>query len=212
MSAQHGTNAGYCAGCRCEPCCEASWRYHKHLHYDHTRGLYRTIDGTGTRRRLRALKALGWSFAQIGARLGCSGDAVRQSAERDRVLRSHAEKVAALYEEMSMTLPPAETHRQRQIVSRERNRARRLGWAPPLAWDDIDDPKARPRYGTRKRDFYDEVLVLRFVATGEKHRILRHDEAVEAYRRLRLRGHSTHEIEERWGLKSDRYEGTRRAS
>jgi hypothetical protein len=39
-----------------------------------------------------------------------------------------------------------------------RNKARGLGWAPPLAWDDdlIDNPQAKPDLGERRAVKFDE--------------------------------------------------------
>ena len=55
----------------------------------------------------------------------------------DRVQRRTAEKVARLYDELSMVAGPS---------TRATTEAKRKGWAPPLAWDeeDLDDPAAKP--------------------------------------------------------------------
>lgn len=143
---RHGTNAGYIAGCRCEGCTEATWRYHKHLMVDHANGRRRLVSALGTRRRIEALMALGWSGQLIAEALGggIDWDEVRQYRTRAQVKRSTHERVAAVYDRLSMTLPVGRTRYERQTISRTRNYARRMGWAPPLAYDNIDDPAEQP--------------------------------------------------------------------
>lgn len=97
------------------------------------------VDATGTQRRLRALFANGWTWEQLGARLGGDKNRAWRLAHDDRqAFRSTVEKVAALYEELSMIRPEG------WVAERSRNYARKNGWAPPLAWDNIDDPTAQP--------------------------------------------------------------------
>lgn len=118
------------------------------------------VDACGTIRRLRALVAIGYSQHELCRRLGWldSNGTRLFTGRQDRVRKATAEKVAALYDDLSMT-PGASR--------RARNHARRNGWAPPLAWDDdlLDDPTARPDYGpttTRKTiPFPEQYLELR---------------------------------------------------
>ena len=99
------------------------------------------VSSAGTRRRLHALATLGWPLHEIGARLGVGETTVSHWALRERVATTTATKVARLYEELWDQPGPS---------TRTRQRAERLKWAPPLAWDDgagphgIDNPKARP--------------------------------------------------------------------
>ena len=85
---------------------------------------------------------------EIGARLGVGETTVSHWALRERVATTTATKVARLYEELWDQPGPS---------TRTRQRAERLKWAPPLAWDDgtgphgIDNPKARP-YPWKRRD------------------------------------------------------------
>ena len=127
--------------------CEDCRRAHREAYQRHVVRRYLNrgpllIDATGTRRRLQALAARGWSSDDLGARLGVTGAAVRQWTYRTRVQRDTAVKVADLYDEL-WDQPGCRT--------KTAARAAKRGWAVPLAWDDdeIDDPAALPRHGLR---------------------------------------------------------------
>lgn len=213
--AEHGTYARYKADCHCAPCRKANARRQNlHLLDPNLRVVY----GTGTVRRLRALAALGWSLADVGARMSWSKAAVSYLRGRDRkVLRSTAELVAQIYDELSMSLPSPSTPTERADVSRTRLHAARAGWAPPLAWDDIDDPAELPDLGAEPDpDAVDPVLIDRLLS-GNRVEVPR-DERPAIVRALAQRGLSDprighllyanpmtvlrdrqeHEIESRW--------------
>lgn len=110
------------------------------------------IDATGTRRRVQALMTLGWTVVQIAAEAGLNAGALGRVLRRNRVHAGTARAVRDAYRAMWDRLPPCETRYERVSVTRTRGRAARLGWAPPLAWDDdIDDPAASPQ-GVRRAD------------------------------------------------------------
>lgn len=139
---RHGTWAGYQIGCRDECCTTGARNYQKARIVDAHRGRPRTISSLGTRRRIEALACLGWSGYDIAVRLGHGKEWLRQVYIRDQIHRRTAERIAATYDELCMRLPPVDTANRRRMVSRTRRRAARKGWAPPLAWDDIDhDPE-----------------------------------------------------------------------
>jgi transcriptional regulator with XRE-family HTH domain len=105
------------------------------------------VRNVGTARRIQALVARGWSISKIGARLGITPTNMTPVANGTRdVTTGTAKAVADLYDELWNTLPPRDGHRDKIAYSRALSHARRLGWAPPLAWDDdtIDDPAAQP--------------------------------------------------------------------
>lgn len=116
------------------------------------------VDATGTHRRLQALATLGWSDSKLATRLGMAGCNYARMMRTDRVYARTAAAVRALYDQLWDVPPPEDDHRDRIAASRARNRATRLRWAPPLAWDDdtIDDPSARAhgveRAQQRRRD------------------------------------------------------------
>lgn len=165
--------------CRCD-LCKAAHRermaaYRRAKAYGHWQAAH--VDATGTHRRIRALMAIGHRLRDIAAELGRSYDAVDKWLLAGSVHRDTARAVADLYERRSGTPGP---HKGR------RTRSRRRGYAPPLAWDDvdIDDPDATPNLGGVDDDLVDEVALQQALAGTLPYRRLRPAERVEAYRRL----------------------------
>ncbi len=104
------------------------------------------VDGTGTRRRLQALAAIGWTGPALAAKLGRSRTRVRAILRGDgEVSAALRARVMALYDDL-WDQPQTGTQSLRAALA-----AQRHGWAPPLAWDDdsIDNPDARPDLGGR---------------------------------------------------------------
>jgi transcriptional regulator with XRE-family HTH domain len=100
------------------------------------------VPAYGTTRRLQALVALGYTQHDLAARLGLLdtnlarlvyGPPVVKRGRRKRITAKMARKVEALYAELSETPGPSR---------RSLNRAKALGWLPPIAWDEdvIDLP------------------------------------------------------------------------
>lgn len=126
------------------------------------------VDPTGTQRRIRALVAIGWKYAEIGERVGVSAARIGHlaSGQWSKIYPRTAATVAAVYDDMCMTVPqdPAVLRRgQIRVRDRQRRLAASRGWAPPLAWDDdkIDDPTAKPYLGNPRDHDLDEVVVAR---------------------------------------------------
>lgn len=137
------------------------------------------VDSVGTVRRLRALSAAGWPRAYVAERLHLDPDALplgKLYQGQTKVTASRARAVADLYRELEGTPGPD---------ARSRRYAQKLGWVPPLAWDDgmIDDPDAEPDAG--------DVVVVSFV---------------ERYEDARNCGHSTERIAELLGVKPESLE------
>lgn len=139
MSEEHGTARGVYLHRRngtapCEPCAIYRARYEKRRQFDRDQGRPRTISSRGTQRRIRALQALGWSISVIAEEGGWnSPQALQYVLKGSSSTHATFERVCEVYERLSMKLPPVTSG-----SIRARNRARRLGYAPPLAWDDID--------------------------------------------------------------------------
>jgi len=116
----------------------------------------------GLVRRVRALQAIGWPQRAIAAAAGVSLPTISYLAQ-DRLVGAWGRVdagVRAAYERLHMTPGPSQA---------SRDLARRRGWAPPLAWDDIDDPqeKPAPRWSPRRGDgdpYIDPVAVAEAVA------------------------------------------------
>lgn len=93
---------------------------------------------TGARRRIEALLALGWRHEDITAAMGTrTTSALVLHQVGGWIAQATHDAVVAAYDALSMTPGPSE---------RTRARSARLGYAPPLAWDDddIDDANSAP--------------------------------------------------------------------
>jgi hypothetical protein len=111
------------------------------------------VDSLPTRRRIQAWMAVEWTTADIARWLGYqSPQAVTYLLSTPRVLASTAEKVTREFSARSLQVPP-DTPRSRRC----RLLAQRKGFAPELAWDNIDDLSERPSLGTRYAKRGDEV-------------------------------------------------------
>lgn len=197
---RHGTTAGHQQHRKddetaCLPCIAAKTRYEK------VRGLYgdRMVPAIGTRRRIQALKAIGHSGADIGARLGTTYQAVHklEHSAAPTVFATTAVAVRRVFDEMCMTQPTG------YHATRIRNQATRRGYAPPLAWDDIDDPDEQPNLGGNSVDHIDHVIVDRLLA-GERV-VSSSAEKVEAMRRWLAAGGSERSLCRMHGWKDGRY-------
>lgn len=111
------------------------------------------VDGTGTRRRLQALVAVGWSQTRLGERLGMQAGnfgVLIHGRRGGRVTVATARRVAELYDDLWDQRPAADSPNQAGGITKAQALARRYGWPPPLAWDDdtIDDPEVTPEVTT----------------------------------------------------------------
>lgn len=146
---RHGTTRGYHAGCH-DICCRAAMaRYEKAGRLARLNG-GRAVPAIGTQRRIQALMRLGWTSTDIATEAGWqhrNGVLRILNGQKGRptrwVERKTADTIAAIYARLSMQTPEMTPTR-----ARTRARAERLGYAPPLAWDDIDNPDEQPQ-GTR---------------------------------------------------------------
>lgn len=102
------------------------------------------VPSTGARRRLQALACNGWSIGALATRGGVDRQRLDQAMSGHRIQHDTHQVVADLYEQLwDVQAPPSGP------ATRTRNRARRMGWAPAMAWDDdtIDNPDAVPDMG-----------------------------------------------------------------
>lgn len=146
---RHGTTAGYSQGCR-HHCCRTAhtkWAAARRTKLYLLRTDSLKVSPVGTVRRIQALMALGWSQAEISKALGkthtYAGKLMRQ--DTDEILRSTAEHVARVFDRMCMTTPDRSTPFRAAMVARSIRHARAMGYAPPLAYDNIDNPDERPQ-------------------------------------------------------------------
>lgn len=110
----------------------------------HTADLAHLVDATGTKRRIRALQAIGHTYLDIANAGGGTPRGLQKLAtgNRSQTKRTLAEQVEVAYEQLSRT--PAEPSRKATLV---RNIAADRNWDSPEAWAgvDMDDPDAQPR-------------------------------------------------------------------
>ena len=168
---QPGTTTCYAHhGCRCTPCRRQHARDHKAWMLRALRGQTETIDATGTVRRLRALCVIGWSRRELAAILGMEKSAVDRLVGGVEVCwRSTARRVAGAYETHWQGPPEPTTPHERACRTRTIGTAIKQGWAPPLAWDDIDDPAATPQTGDTRRKGATIEEIAWCIETGETH-------------------------------------------
>lgn len=172
---RHGTTAGYNAHYKtdrnpCHECREAKYLYEKRRRMDQQlRGITRTVASIGLRRRVQALQRLGWPLSTIAAGAGWKNpQALQYVMKSPTVFRDSRDRICAVYDELSMKIPP---HTSGNV--RARKRAIANGFAPPLAWDNIDDPNERPKIGVTKRR--DTVAEYRWLREGG----ISHDSALK---------------------------------
>jgi hypothetical protein len=133
----------------CRPCKDAAAAYRRNQRARQylARGPL-TVPSLGTLRRIRALCALGYHMSEMEKAIGRKYGYVSQLKRYPYVYRATAAAIADLYDRWSGTVPESTPLRSRQRKIAEARR-----WAPPLAWDDIDDPDEIPAgsYQPRKR-------------------------------------------------------------
>ncbi|SEN87898.1 hypothetical protein [Nonomuraea pusilla] len=103
------------------------------------------VDATGTRRRLQALMYAGWSANTLADMVGLERLAIRKLMDRPRVRVFTARAVRKVFADLCNRMPPCEARYERASVTRAQRHARAQGWAPAMAWDDIDDPREKPK-------------------------------------------------------------------
>lgn len=178
----HTTYSSYRKGCRSPEATAAEHRYQK----AHRCGvaLPRRVDALGTRRRIRALQAIGWRLRDISDDAGLPFKAMARYVVTDLVSRHTADRIAAAYERLSMTPGPN---------GKAVRHAARQGWPPPLAYDNIDDPLEQPTVGS---DEHVPDVNLAFAAVADRLRwaTLTRPDAEYVVTKLRHAGREVAEI------------------
>ena len=118
-----------------------------------------SVDATCTLRKLRALVAQGHTVRDLGRRLPMHEDAAYRLVSRGtRCTALVARATRDIFSELWDGRPEGREH------DRARRMAAARGWAPPGAWEDIDDPADRPKLSGPRCAVVDEAKVWR--ATG----------------------------------------------
>src|SRR5690606_36740591 len=118
--------------------------------------------------------------------------------EHRRVASDTAARITAVYDRLCMTPRAAATRYEKGAVSRAKATATRNGWAPPLAWDDIDNDPAAPGLTTTDSTEPDRVVLER-LASGTPVQVDIPDRP-PIVRELAARGLSDAEIARRLGV------------
>jgi len=156
------------------------------------------VDATGSRRRLQALVAIGWTQADLARHLQRRPSNLRQTLHSQLVTAATAADVRDLYDRLWNHPPDQSTPRGRRNSHAAREQARRNGWLAPLAWDDIDldrEPAAEsPQHRTPDDvDDLDIDILIDRLTTGTAVTLSSAERDV-VVARLTDQGHSLHQI------------------
>lgn len=108
------------------------------------RGHYR-VESVGTARRIQALMVLGYPVTLQADMAGLAKGILHRALAGEPVARSSRDRIRDLYERLCMTRWEPEDPWGRGKSTLARKTAQARTWAPPLAWDDIDDPNEVPQ-------------------------------------------------------------------
>lgn len=171
---RHGNRLAYMKyRCKCPDATEGYRLYRKRLRYGvQPAGL---VDPRGSRRKVRALQAIGWAMPEIARRVGSRYGAAKIFGPA-RITRQLADKIDVVYRELCMT--PGPSRKMRQIAAAR-------GFVPPMGWDDIDNDDD-PADAAERDTVPDTEVVYRLVAG--KQVPARTVDRVEAVRVMRLAG------------------------
>lgn len=165
-----------------------------------------SLSGESTQRRLRALACYGWTMSDIAPEVGIDDSEMRRLlAGRKKVYRRTRDKIRRWYEAHELVMPPDDKRSQR---ARIRNHAAKMGWHPPLDWEDIENgvlaeverDKGKPLDGRFDLHEVDSAWL-----TADFSRPLSPLERAEILRRWRLEGRSDNDLEALTGWRPSRY-------
>ena len=93
-------------------------------------------------RRIEALVCMGYSLSRIARAIGVSPSNFKRAST---ITVRRARRLIRVYEQWSMVPPVAANRGELVSIARAKTMAQLNGWAPPLAWDDIDNRRERPK-------------------------------------------------------------------
>jgi len=79
--------------------------------------------------------------------MGVTPVVVHRTMNHKWVTAETHERVAALFEQLWNVEPPTTTPSERHSIAYAKSSARRFGWVPAMAWDDIDNDPQPPNPG-----------------------------------------------------------------
>jgi hypothetical protein len=153
-----------------------------------------SVDAAGTRRRVQALIALGYSLSDQAAQLGRSVNNYYRVPRRLRVSAETARAVRDLYDRLSETAAPPSSG-----ATMARSMAARNDWPPPAGWDDdlIDLPDADLEAELSRRVALMEAEELRRCNHAHRRQSERSPLVVAASREYDRRRHRAAELRKR---------------
>jgi hypothetical protein len=159
----------------------------------------RHTDAGPSIRRLRALAANGWSPTAIAGELSICPARIARILKSANVTVATATAIRILYDRAGDTPPHTCTERHRHAAENAWARARRQGWLPPIAWDNIESD-AEPSHAAPGRHpngafDIDEIAIERAM-NGDEVKI-NGSERDEVIRRLTDRGYPVRHIADR---------------
>lgn len=181
---------------------EQARKYRKDRYLNRGRPL--CLPALGVARRLQALYAIGYTQSDLGKALGVTAPRVANLMHHryDVVYRHTFIAVDAVFRELCMKVPedPEPMRRgQVRVHARARRDAQARGWAPPLAWDNIDDPHETPKWRSPSQQGGDHSAVQRRL-NGDKSVGLTPEERVEVVAACLRRGMTHNQITEVTGI------------
>lgn len=102
------------------------------------------VPAQGARRRLQALRLLGWTNTQLANMTGLHVKTIRNTINPGTTTVTHitATHIRFVFDYLWNQKPIALTAQDRRDATNGTRYAQEQGWAPAMAWDDIDtDPK-----------------------------------------------------------------------
>lgn len=126
----------------CEVCREARNKVHREYAKRWRAGSKNLTDSAVSVRKLKALSALGWSMREVFASVGASNGAqtIARFESRGKINIKTEAIINEAYKKLCMKVPP--DNRFSRIM---RGHARTKGYAPPMAWDNIEDLNEQPK-------------------------------------------------------------------
>lgn len=100
-----------------------------------------SVSPIGDMRRIQALRRIGYSTISIAGGTGLSPSTIRKISQGKQIrigIQAH-KKIVTFYEEHSWH-PRVDTQAKTAAAY-----AKKWNWAPPGAWDDIDNPEDTPK-------------------------------------------------------------------
>lgn len=126
------------------------------------------VAALGTRRRIQALVAIGWTLTALAEHLDRDVASLRHSLHRETVTTATARAVTALYERLWNTRPDEPTPAYCRRADGARAMARARGWRPPMDWEDIDtDADSGPPAPSYELDERDVAILTDRLCSGE---------------------------------------------